>query len=198
VATASIDRSVKIWDLKEIKLLFTLLPAEGKLETPYIFCGVQSDGKKVVAVALSGAIYSWNVNSFADNKLPDLVLHRHQAPVTCVAVAKKPKEIISGDTNNTVLIWPESGIPRELYTGGNEKKGISQITLSFDESLVYITETQGSLLSFDRKSGEKKFEISDIKGNFKGLVASRKNNEELYLYKQKLYLKLKMVQLKKK
>ena len=190
LATASIDRSVKIWNLKEKKLLFTLIPAEGKLGIPYIFCGVQSDGKKVVAVGLSGTIYSWDVESFADNKLPDLTLHGHQAPVTCVCVAKNTKEIISGDTNNTVLIWPETGVARQLYTGGNDKKGISHIALSFDESLVYVTEVQGSLLCFDRASGEKKFEISDIKGNFKGLVPSRKNNEEVFALQTKILFKI--------
>jgi WD40 repeat protein len=198
LVTASIDRSVKVWDLKEKKLLFTLIPAEGKLDTSYIFCGVQSDGKKVVAVALSGTLYSWNVESFADNKLPDLTLHGHQAPVTCVDVAFNAKEIISGDTNNTVLIWPESGIPRQLYSGGKDKKGISHVAVSFDESLVYVTEVQGSLLCFDRASGEKKFEISDIKGNFKGLVPSRKNNEEVYALQTKILFKIKNGAVEKK
>lgn len=191
IVTASIDRSVKVWDLTEKKLLFTLIPAEGKLGTPFIFCGIVCDGKKVVAVSLGGTIYSWNVDSFADNKLPDETLHGHQAPVTCVAMARNAKEAISGDTNNTVLIWPESGVPRELYTGGNEKKAISQIALSFDESLVYATEAQGSLLCFDRATGEKKFELKDIKGNFKGLVPSRKNNEEVYALQTKIIFKIK-------
>ena len=198
LATASIDRTVKIWNLNEKKLLFTLIPAEGKLDTPYIFCGVQSDGKKVVAVALSGSLYSWDVESFADNKLPDLVLHGHQAPVTCVAMAKNAKEIISGDSNNNVLVWPESGVARQLYTGGKEKKGISHVAVSFDESLVYATEVQGSLLCFDRASGEKKFEINDIKGNFKGLVPSRKNNEEVYDLQTKLLFKIKNGAVEKK
>ena len=198
LATASIDRSVKIWDLKEKKLLFTLIPAEGKLGTPFIFCGVQSNGKKVVAVALSGTLYSWDVESFTDNKLPDLTLHGHQAPVTCVDVAKKAKEILSGDTNNTVLVWPESGVARELYTGGKEKRGISHIAVSFDEYLVYVTEVQGSLLCFDRVSGEKKFEISDIKGNFKGLVPSRKNNEEVFALQTKILFKIKNGAVEKK
>jgi WD40 repeat protein len=152
LATCSIDRSVKIWDLKEKKLLFTLIPAEGKLGTPYIFCGIVSDGKKIVAVCLNGAIYSWNVESFDNNKLPDLILHGHQYPVSCLDMARNAKEIITGDTNNTVLIWGENGISRVLYEGGNEKKGISHIALSFDESLIYVTEVQGSLLCFDRVS----------------------------------------------
>ena len=198
LATASIDRTVKIWNLNEKKLLFTLIPAEGKLGNPFIFCGVQSDGKKVVAVALSGSLYSWDVECLDNNKLPDLVLHGHQAPVTCVAMAKNAKEIISGDTNNNVLVWPESGIARQLYTGGNEKKGISHVAVSFDESLVYATEVQGSLLCFDRASGEKKFEISDIKGNFKGLVPSRKNNEEVYALQTKLLFKIKNGAVEKK
>jgi len=198
IVTASIDRSVKVWDLKEKKLLFTLIPAEGKLGIPFIFCGVQCDGKKVVAVSLSGTLYSWNVDSFADNKLPDLVLHGHQFPVSSVVVAKNAKEIISGDTNNVVLVWPESGVPRELYSGGKDKKGISNIALSFDESLVYVTEVQGSLLCFDRVSGEKKFELSDIKGNFKGLVPSRKNNEEVFALQTKILFKIKNGAVEKK
>ena len=198
IVTASIDRSVKVWDLKAKKLLFTLIPAEGKLGIPFIFCGVQCDGKKVVAVSLSGTLYSWNVDSFADNKLPDLVLPGHQFPVSSVVVAKNAKEIISGDTNNVVLVWPESGVPRELYSGGKDKKGISNIALSFDESLVYVTEVQGSLLCFDRVSGEKKFELSDIKGNFKGLVPSRKNNEEVFALQTKILFKIKNGAVEKK
>ena len=202
LATASIDRTVKIWNLKEKTLLFTLipapLPAKGRLENKYIFCGIQSDGKQVVAVALDGTLYSWKVESLEENKLPDLALHGHQFPVTSVAVAKNAKEIISGDTNNLVLIWPESGIARELYCGGNDKKGISNIAVSFDETLIYITEVQGSLLCFDRASGEKKFEISDIKGNFKGLVPSRKNNEEVFALQTKILFKIKNGAVEKK
>ena len=199
LATASIDRSVKIWDLKEKKLLFTLIPAEGgKLGTPFIFCGVQSDGKKVVGVTLNGTIYSWDVETFADNKLPDLTLYGHQAPVTCVDVAKKAKEVFSGDSNNTVLAWPESGIPRQIYAGGKDKKAISHIAVSFDESLVYVAEAQGSLLCFDRVSGTIKFECKDIKGNFKGLSPSRKNNEEVYALQTKLLFKLKNGNVEKK
>ena len=172
LATCSIDRSIKIWDLNEKKLLFTLIPAEGKLGNPYIFCGVVSDGKKVVAVCLSGAIYSWNVESFADNKLPDMTFYGHQFPVSCLDVAKNSKEIISGDTNNTVLIWGEDGMNKVLYCGGNEKK--------------------------DRTSGEKKFEIGDIKGNFKGLVPSRKNNEEVFALQTKILFKIKEGKVEKK
>ena len=35
------------------------------------------------------------------------------------------------------------------------RKGISHVAVSFDESLVYVNEVQGSLLCFDRASGEK-------------------------------------------
>ena len=198
LATCSIDRSIKIWDLKEKKLLFTLIPAEGKLGTPYIFCGIVSDGKTVVAVCLNGGLYSWKVDTFADNKLPDLILYGHQHPVSALDVAKNAKEIISGDTNNTVLVWPETGVPRILYSGGNEKKGISHIKVSCDESLVYITEVQGNLLCFDRASGEKKFEIEEIKGNFKSLIPSRKNTEELYALQTKIFFKIKNGAVEKK
>ena len=198
LATCSIDRTVKIWDLNEKKLLFTLIPAEGKLGTPYIFCGIVCDGKKIVAVSLNGTLYSWDVETLDDNKLPDLILYGHQNPVTCLDMAKNAKEIITGDTNNLVLIWGEDGLAKVLYEGGKEKKGISHIALSFDESLVYITEVQGNLLCFDRASGEKKFEIEDIKGNFKGIVPSRKNNDELYALQTKILFKIKEGKVEKK
>ena len=198
LATCSIDRTVKIWDLNEKKLLFTLIPAEGKLGTPYIFCGIVCDGKKIVAVSLNGTLYSWDVETLDDNKLPDLILYGHQNPVTSLDMAKNAKEIITGDTNNLVLIWGEDGLAKVLYEGGKEKKGISHIALSFDESLVYITEVQGNLLCFDRASGEKKFEIEDIKGNFKGIVPSRKNNDELYALQTKILFKIKEGKVEKK
>ena len=198
LATCSIDRSIKIWDLKEKKLLFTLIPAEGKLDTSYIFCGIVSDGKKIVAVCLSGTIYEWNIEIINDNKLPDLTFYGHQHPVSCLDVAKNAKEIITGDTNNTVLIWGENGMNRVLYSGGKDKKSVSHIAVSFDESLVYVMEVQGSFLCFDRVSGEKKFEIEDIKGNFKGLVASRKNNEEVYALQTKIVFKIKEGKVDKK
>ena len=198
LATCSIDRSIKIWDLKEKKLLFTLIPAEGKLDTSYIFCGIVSDGKKIVAVCLSGTIYEWNIGTINYNKLPDLTFYGHQHPVSCLDVAKNAKEIITGDTNNTVLIWGENGMNRVLYSGGKDKKSISNIAVSFDESLVYVMEVQGSFLCFDRVSGEKKFEIEDIKGNFKGLVASRKNNDEVYALQTKIVFKIKEGKVDKK
>ena len=198
LATCSIDRTVKIWDLNEKKLLFTLIPAEGKLGTPYIFCGIVCNGKKIVTVSLNGTLYSWDVETLDDNKLPDLILYGHQNPVTSLDMAKNAKEIITGDTNNLVLIWGEDGLAKVLYEGGKEKKGISHIALSFDESLVYITEVQGNLLCFDRASGEKKFEIEDIKGNFKGIVPSRKNNDELYALQTKILFKINEGKVEKK
>ena len=198
LATCSIDRTVKIWDLNEKKLLFTLIPAEGKLGTPYIFCGIVCDGKKIVAVSLNGTLYSWDVETLDDNKLPNLILYGHQNPVISLDMAKNAKEIITGDTNNLVLIWGEDGLAKVLYEGGKEKKGISHIALSFDESLVYITEVQGNLLCFDRASGEKKFEIEDIKGNFKGIVPSRKNNDELYALQTKILFKINEGKVEKK
>ena len=198
ISCAYIDDNRLIWDLNDKKLLFTLIPAEGKLGTPYIFCGIVSDGKKIVTVSLSGTLYSWDVETLADNKLPDLTLYGHQNPVTCIDMAKNAKEFITGDTNNTVLIWGENGMAKILYEGGKEKRGISHIALSFDESLVYITEVQGNLLCFDRVSGEKKFEIEDIKGNFKGIVPSRKNNDEVYALQTKILFKIKEGKVEKK
>lgn len=79
--------------------------------------------KKIVAVSLNGTLYSWDVETLDDNKLPDLILYGHQNPVTSLDMAKNAKEIITGDTNNLVLIWGEDGLAKVLYEGGKEKKG---------------------------------------------------------------------------
>lgn len=199
LATCSIDRSVKVWNLKDKKLLYTLIPAQGpKLDIPYIFCGVASDGKKIVAISLNGDLYVWNVASLSDNKLPDLTIAGHQGPITAMDMAKKAKEIVTGDTMNKVLIWDEKGVPRILYQGGKEKKNIAHIALSADESLIYIEEAQGSFLCFERATGAKKFEIADIKGNYRGIGIYKKNNNEIIVLQSKLIFKIKNGKVEKK
>ena len=115
LVTASLDKSVKIWNLKEKTLLFTLIPKDDKkLKNDFCFCGVQVNSKKIVAVALSGIIYVWNLDSLADNKLPDEVWDGHQGPINCILYSKSTKEIISSDTTGKVLIFPETGAPKLL------------------------------------------------------------------------------------
>ncbi len=179
LVTASLDKSVKIWNLKEKTLLFTLIPKDDKkLKNDFCFCGVQVNSKKIVAVALSGIIYVWNLDSLADNKLPDEVWDGHQGPINCILYSKSTKEIISSDTTGKVLIFPETGAPKLLV---KTEQPICKIALSQDESLVHVLVNNGTLLTFDKASLAQKSKVENLGSGMRGLVASRKNNDDVFV-----------------
>ena len=185
--TASIDRSVKIWNLKEKTLLYTLIPKEGKLDTSFIMCGVQTDGKKIICLTLSSVMYMWNLDTLADNKLPDLTFDGHQGPITSIAYSKSTKEIISSDSTGLVLIWPETGSPRRVC---KKDESIFAVALSQDESLIYVCLIKGSLYAFDKTTLEEKFKVENLGSNFRGIAPSKKNNEDVYLILTKELVKI--------
>lgn len=178
LVTASIDRSVKVWNLTEKKLLFTLIPAEGNLKNDFIFCGVQCNAKKIVAVALSGIMYAWNVETLADKKLPDEIWEGHQGPINSLVLAKTTKEIVTFDTTGKVLLWNEAGVPKLLL---KSDKPIVKMELSCDESLIYILLNSGVLLIYDRATATLKTKVENLGTGMRGLVASKKNAEEVYV-----------------
>lgn len=188
IVTCSIDRSVKVWNLKEKTVQFTLIPKEGKLDTSYIMCGVQTNGKVILALTLNGVIHSWNVESLADNKLPDLTLDGSLGYITQIVNCPSTKEVISGDSNGKILIWGENGIPKTLEQKDQQK--ISYLAISSDNSLVYSIDPRGSVIAFDRATLAQKFNLKNVGSGAKGLAASRKNNDDLFVLYDDLLVKI--------
>ena len=62
IATCSLDRTVKVWDIKEKTCKFTLYPREkALLDIPDSGCGINTNGKYLFALSLSGSMNFWEI-----------------------------------------------------------------------------------------------------------------------------------------
>lgn len=186
LVTASLDKTVKIWNIKEKKVLSTLLVKDGKLDAQYKLCGVQTNGKKIYAVALNSYIYGWNVDTITDNNLPDFQVLGHKGSITSIVYCPETKEIISGDSFGLIIIWKENGEP--VIVEQNDQNYITFLGLSCDNSTFYSLDGKGLLLAFDKASLSIKYKVKDLGGGAVGLCTSKKNKDEVYVASDNLFL----------
>ena len=175
--TASLDKTVKIWDLKEKKVVFTLIPKEGKLDVQDMFCAVETDRKKIFGLTLNGVIYEWSVDALSDNKLPDNAYPGHLGAVSRVAYCKKTKEIISGDIAGLVLKWSENLKPQLLLKA---EKGICGLQISSDESLIYVLDLNGTIYVLNNETNQVQNTLKNLVPGATNIVTSRICADELY------------------
>ena len=107
IATTSIDKTVKIWDLKEKELKFTLFPVEKEsLGENEIGCGLvySKTMNYLISITLNGKINIWNYENLVNEQKPDIVVDGHQTTITHVRYSKKLEKLISADTNGIIGI----------------------------------------------------------------------------------------------
>lgn len=105
LATASVDKTVKIWDLEAKNVKYTLCPVERKdLGEPQVGCGLafSEQLKLLVLLTLDGKIYLWNLDGFVEDKVPDVVVHGHQSSVTHVRYAREVDNLVSLDNQGKI------------------------------------------------------------------------------------------------
>lgn len=174
--TASLDKTVKVWSVTEKKCVITLNPAE-KLGVPNMMCGVQTNGKVIVALTLNGIINLWNIDTMTDGKLPDQIIEGHQAPISKLLYIKSQKELVSSDTNGKILVWPEGQVPKLL---AQRERKVVTMALSADDTIIYEIDTDGTLTAYER-TGAVKFTVPSSGSDPRGLVSSRKGNDTVYI-----------------
>ena len=177
IITASLDKTIKIWNLTEKKCTMTLKPTD-KLGIPNMMCGVVTNGKVICALTLNGIINVWNMEGIADGKLPDYTIEGHQSPITKLLYSKSSKEIISSDSNGKILIWPENSFPKLLIS---KEKKIVTMGLSNDESLLYFVEADGSFTCVEKATGKVTFNLPSLGSDPQTIVPSRKENDTVYV-----------------
>jgi WD40 repeat protein len=105
LATTSLDKSVKVWDLSDKVCKYTLYP-KVKLDVPEMGCGIASNGDLLISLSLSGILNYWKISELADGKLPDYVTDGHQGNIS--GIIKTTNGIISSDTvgklSNNILM----------------------------------------------------------------------------------------------
>lgn len=178
--TGSLDKTVKVWNLKEKKVIASLILKEGKLDAKYKLCGVETNGKNIFAVALNSIIYSWNIDNIKNNQLPDTKFIGHKGTINSIIYDKEGKCIITGDTEGLIILWPDQGKGTPISIESDQNY-ISFLAFSCDKSLFFSIDGRGLLIAYDKTSLTKKFEVKDLGGHFVGLCTSRKNSEDIFL-----------------
>ncbi len=156
IATCSIDKTVKVWDLNEKTLKYSLFPKDQTaLGIPEICCGINTNGNYIVCLSLSGLLNFWELSKLEDGKLPDRVIDGHQNYIAGIIQCKQKNLTISGDTAGKVIVW--RGDENEfLRTLTKHEFGVFSMSLSSDENSVVFLIYDGSVVSIDTDSGNLK------------------------------------------
>jgi WD40 repeat protein len=157
IATCSLDKSVKVWDLTEKVCKFTLHPkGKASIGIPQSGCGINSNGTYLFSLALSGEISVWEISTLEDGALPYKIIDGHQNYISSIVHSKVNNLTFSADTNGKILVW--NGNDNEFLKTLHvfESKVISMI-LSKDETTLNVLNYDGNVSSFNIESGEKKY-----------------------------------------
>ncbi len=78
--SASSDKTIKIWNLKEKKAICTLLPVEETHlnDFQHMQTAVSEFGGNIVSVSLNGKINIWKKENVQDKASPDIVINGHK------------------------------------------------------------------------------------------------------------------------
>ena len=93
--TGSLDKTIKIWSLKDKKVLNTIKTAE-KPTVDNMLCNAFSDGKIVVALTLNGFISVWNMDG--DFKAPNKTLGGHTDPIGKLIYLPEKNKVFCANT----------------------------------------------------------------------------------------------------
>lgn len=103
IATCSLDKSVKVWDISEKSLKFTLYPREkSQVDIPEIFCGINNNGIYIIAITLNGKLNFWKISDLAEGQAPTISLDGHQNYITSIVYNDETGDVISADNNGKI------------------------------------------------------------------------------------------------
>jgi WD40 repeat protein len=95
IATCSLDKLVKIWDIEE-KICKYTLQAKKELDIPEVCCGIAKTGDLLITLSLSGVLNYWDINKIEQGKLPDVTYDGHQGNISGI-LSTKNGDILSSD-----------------------------------------------------------------------------------------------------
>lgn len=179
-ATCSADKTVKIWDFKEGKLLSSHQPKKGKLGVDDMQVGCVFVDDRVVSLSLNGQLNFYKEGK----KLPVKVQAGHQSSIARIEYFVTGKDD-SGKETAVAYTGGSDGrlCATNLTTGecqlfdGEALTGINQTAISHDGSIFMTYELSGKL----RFHSTKDMKVSDVnmlegkKGAPRGLGVSKKS-----------------------
>jgi WD40 repeat protein len=149
IATCSLDRTVKVWDLNEKTCKYTLFPKNKEsLDIPDSGCGIATNGVYLISLSLNGCLNFWNISELANEKLPDRAIDGHQSYISDIVVSHSKSLIISSDVRGKIILW--NSINNEyVRTISNSENNVLNMTLSLDENTLYSLNNRGIIKGID-------------------------------------------------
>ena len=103
IATCSLDKSIKVWDISEKKLKYSLYPNDkSSLNVPETFTSINCNSTYLIGLTLNGKLNFWKLNELSDEQLPNIVIDGHQNYISNIVYKKSSDEIISSDSNGKI------------------------------------------------------------------------------------------------
>jgi WD40 repeat protein len=138
--TASLDRTVKIWDIDQPNCLQTLTA-----HNPILCVAVAPDAKKIVAGTSSGDIYIWTQTNDCWSHLPAAKpqFEKHQGQVLCCVFSPDGSKMVSTATDQTLIVWNTLNWSILYYV--KDTTAINCCVFSDDGQILYLGGEDGSI-----------------------------------------------------
>jgi WD40 repeat protein len=147
IATCSLDKTVKVWNLDEKACKYTLYPTEKtKLDIPDSGCAVNNNSNYLFSLSLNGNLHFWKITELSDGKLPDLIIEGHQYYISHIIQFKTKSNILSSDFNGKIILWDDKKNDRAINIHAKKIIGMS---LNANEDILYSLDGDGNVSSFD-------------------------------------------------
>ena len=145
LASASIDRTVRLWSIKTGKILTSFIG-----HNDFVW-GVtfSPDGKKLASASSDKTIRLWDISSKTEPKL----LTGHTASIWSIAFSPDGKRLASASSDNTIRLWDvEEGRELKVFTG--HTASVRSVTFSPNGNKLASVSFDKTLRLLDIKSGK--------------------------------------------
>jgi WD40 repeat protein len=159
LATASIDQTIRLWELDSEEEICTL-----RTKIPLLTVALSPQGKRLAAGGTDGRLRLWDLKTHK----PVRDWSGHKSPVRCVAFSPDGKALASGGTDGLIRLWdPATGKERspERYP---EK--LKAVFLAGDGRTVVLGHPDGARSEWDTARGKALRRYKGPEGTFLAVV----------------------------
>lgn len=145
IATASEDKTVKIWDIKSQEILHNLRGhREGVLDVAF-----SPDGKRLATASQDNTVRVWDVESGQQ----EMILSSHEHWITSVSFSPDGRNLATTSGDTKVRVWDaESG--EEMLVLSDHTDWINRVTFSSDGTRLATASRDKTVKIWDVESGE--------------------------------------------